>query len=331
MSHLVLDDLTDLGPWVARSPDGSASTAIAVGPGPVTRTGSPTARIEASPDALGHRVERELAAVDLSPFDDLELWVRGDAIADGSEVRPFYLELRLGSVAVAAGASANAWHRLVPVTAPDVWQAVPLALDDLAPAVRSAVTQIRLTCVDAAAPFALDLDQLTALRPELLADVDMALVARLGAAAPAVVLPAEAEPAPPFFRITSYGVRPAPERSPASGFRSDFTGQGFSIRPPSTPFDLFYAVDAVTADRADAARLLEYAYSELTPVAVLETAGRPLTLEWVDGPQLARTEIAKQPTLYLKVSTAQRSTAAREPAVPPFNRVDVEADTRAVA
>jgi hypothetical protein len=64
---------------------------------------------------------------------------------------------------------------------------------------------------------------------------------------------------------------------------------------------------------------------------VLDVAGRPLTIEWVDGPSLARTEIPGQPTVYVKVSASQRSTVARESAVPPFNRIDVEADTRAVA
>ena len=64
---------------------------------------------------------------------------------------------------------------------------------------------------------------------------------------------------------------------------------------------------------------------------MLEVAGRPLTIEWVEGPQLARTEIPGQPTVYLKVSAAQRANAAREAAVPPFNRVDVEVDARAVA
>ena len=277
-------------------------------------------------------MERALAPVDLSPFDDLELWVRCDRVADGSEARPFFLELRLGSAALAAGASGNAWHRLIPVTTPDVWQAVPLALDDLAAAVRGAVTQIRLTCVDASAPFALELDRITALRSELLADVDAALVARLGAAAPAVVLPAAPEPAEPFFRITSYGVRPAPERSPASGFRSDFTGQGFSIRPPSIPFDLFYAVDAV--DRGPRRRGQAARVRVLGADADRRCSRSPDVRSRSSGSTGRSSRARRSPgsrRCYLKVSAAQRATAAREAAVPPFNRVDVEADTRAVA
>ena len=183
---------------------------------------------------------------------------------------------------------------------------MPLALDDLPAAVRGAVTQIRLTCLDASAPFTLDLDRITALHAQLLADVDAALVDRLGGRVelgnrivPAVVDPAPA-PTAPFFRLTSYGARPAPERSPAAGVRTDFTGQGFSIRPPSVPFDLLYAVDAVTDDRADAATLLEYVLSELTPRSVLDVAGRPLTVDWVEAPQLALATLPGQPTVHLR-------------------------------
>ena len=337
MSHLVVDDLTDLTPWSARAPNGSASTAIAIARGAASRLGGQTMRVEVGPDALGHRVERALASLVLSRFDDVELWARCDRAADGSEAKPFFVDVQLGSAALAIGANGNQWHRLIPIAVPGTWQAVPLALDDLPAGVRGSVSQIRLTCVDAGAPFALELDRITALRPELLADVDAALVDRIGGrlevrntAVPAVVLPGDAPPEP-FFRITSYGVRPAPERSPSSGMRTDYTGQGFSIRPPSVPFDLMYAVDAVAADRADAAALLQFVYSELTPVGVLDVAGRPVTIEWIEAPQLARTDIAAQPTVYLKVSTAQRATAAREPAVPPFNRIDVEVDSRAVA
>ena len=115
MSHLVVDDLADLTPWAARTPTGAASAAITLARSPAARLGGPALRIEAGPDATGHRIERALGPLDLSPFDDLELWVRGDRAADGSDGRPFYLELRLGSAALAVGASGNAWQRLIPV------------------------------------------------------------------------------------------------------------------------------------------------------------------------------------------------------------------------
>ena len=337
MSLRVVDDLADLAPWRARTPGGGASTAIAIERGGVPRLGGPTMTVRVAEGAEGHRVERARAALDLSAFDDLELWVRSDRVADGSDARPFFFELRLGSAALAAGAPANTWSRLIPVAVADAWQAVPLALDDLPATVRSALTEIRFTCVDASAPFTLHLDAIAAITPELLADVDAALVARLGGRvridgvlAPAVVEPAQA-PASPHFRIRNYAVRTVPERSPSGGNRTDHTEQGFSIRPAGVPVDLFYAIDAVADERADATALLELALAELTPRSTLEVAGRPATVDWIDAPPLSLEQVQSLPTVYVKVATSQRTGAVRERAVPPFNRIDVEVDSRASA
>lgn len=337
MSRLVVDDLADLAPWRARTPGGAPSTAITFERGALPRLGGPTITIRGTDAAEGHRLERTLSALDLTAFADLELWVRSDRVADGSDARPFFFELRLGSAQLAVGAAGNTWHRLIPVAAPDVWQPVPLALDDLAAGVRGALTQVRLTCVEATAAFTLHLDGVAAISPELLADVDAALVTRLGGElridgvdVPAVVEPAQA-PDTPFFRIRNYAVRPAPERSPSGGLRTDHTEQGFSIRPPAIPVDLFYAIDAVADDRADAARLLELALGKLTPRATLEVAGRPSTVDSVDAPPLSLERVQSLPTVYLKVATSQRTRAVREQAVPPFNRIDVEVDSRASA
>jgi hypothetical protein len=337
LSHLVVDDLSDIASWRARTPAGAPSSAIAIEPGSVSRLGGPTMKIEATTAAQGHRVERTLGPLDVKASADLEVWVRSDRIADGSDSRPFFLELRLGSAALAIGAPANTWHRLIPVTAPNVWQPVPLALDDLPAAVRGAVTQIRLTVVDASTAFVLHLDRIVAIRDELLGDVDAALLDRLGGKleldgtpVPAVVEPAQA-PNQPFLRIRNHSVRPAPERSPSGGMRTDYTGQGFSIRPPSVPVDVLYAIDAVADDRADAARLLEFAFAAVVPQATLDVGGRPRTIEWVEAPALAPTEVPTHPTVYVRVATAQRASAAREAAIPPFNRIDVEVDSRASA
>ncbi len=337
MSHLVVDDLTNLAPWRARTPGGAASNAIKLEPDTESPLGGPTLTIRATADAQGHRVERARAAVDLTSFADLELWVRSDRVADGSDGRPFFFELRLGSAALAVGAAGNDWHRLIPVAAQDVWQPVPLALDDLPAAVRSALTAISFTCVDASTPFTIHLDRILAVSGELVGDVDAALLDRLGgklevagAAVPAIVEPAAA-PNGPFFRIKNYAVRPALERSPSGGIRTDHTEHGFSIRPPSVAVDLFYAIEAVADARADAARLLEFAFSDLAPRSTLDVAGRPLTVDWVEAPPLALPAIPTQPTLHVKVATSQRASAAREAAVPPFNRIDLEVDSRASA
>jgi hypothetical protein len=337
VSHVVLDDLGDLIPWKARTAGGAASNEISIDRGTVSRIDGNTMTIRVSSSAEGHRVERTILPADLTKLADLELWVRSDRPADGSEARPFYLELRLGSTQLAIGAGGNDWHRLIPLAQANVWQPVPLALDDLPAQVRNALTQIRLTCVEATVPFAFNLDAILAVKDELLNDVDAALLDWLGGklklgntAVPAIVEPAQA-PNEPFFRIRNYSVVPAPQRSPSSGTRTDFTGIGFSIRPPSVPFDLFYTVEAATDARADAATMLEFALAKLTPRATLAVNGRPLTVESIDAPPLALTSVQSVPTVYVKVATAQQATAAREPAVPPFNRIDVEVDRRASA
>jgi hypothetical protein len=337
VSHVVLDDLSDLTLWKARTPGGAASNEVSIEPGTVSPINGHTMTIRASSSAEGHRVERTVPAVDLTRLADLALSVRSDRSADGSEGRPFYLELRLGSAALAIGVNGNDWHRLIPLAQANVWQPVLMALDDLPTQVRSGLTQIRFSCVEAAIPFTATLNAILAVKDELLRDVDAALRDRLdgklelaNAAVPALVEPAQA-PSEPFFRVRNYSAAPAPERSPSSGTRTDFTERGFSIRPPSVPFDLFYAVEAVAGARADAATMLEFALAELTPRATLPVNGRPLTVESVDAPALTLTTVESLPTLYLKVGTAQPATAARKPAVPPFNRIDVEVDDRASA
>lgn len=337
MSHLVIDDLGDLAAWRARTPGGAASAELTVGAGTITRLGEPTLRISGTAAALGHRAERTFDAVDLSEREDLRLSVRSDRPADGSAARPFFLEVRLGSGQLAIGAQANGWHRLVPIPSAGAWHSIPLALDDLPAAVRNAASAIRLTCVDAAAPFVVHLAALVAVRDEMLADADAAISGRLagrvevgGVAAPAILEP-DAAPNPPFLRIRNYGVRPAPERSPSGGVRTDYTEHGFSIRPPSVAYDVLYEVEAVADTRGDAAAMLELVLRELTPVSTLDVAGKPLTIEWIEPPALALSATPAHPTVHFKVSTSQRATAAREAVVPPFNRIDVEVDSRATA
>jgi hypothetical protein len=337
LSHLVIDDLGDIAAWRARTPGGAASSELAVEAGTMVRLGAPTLRIAGTIAASGHRAERTFGAVDLTGLDDLRLWIRSDRPADGSAARPFFLEVRLGSGQLAVGAQGNGWHRLLPVPSAGVWHAVPLALDDLPAAVRTAASAIRLTCVDAGAPFVVHLAALVAARDEMLADADAALAGRLdakvevgGVSAPAIVEP-DAAPNPPFLRVRNYGVRPAPERSPSGGSRTDYTEHGFSIRPPSLPFDVLYEVEAVADSRGDAATMLEFVLRELTPLSTLDAGGRPLTVEWIEPPPLSLDATPAHPTVHLKVSTSQRAAAAGEAAVPPFNRIDVEVDSRATA
>lgn len=341
MSRLVIDPFDNLQAWSAHGGDGGPSDEISISLGGPARTGRPTALVQAAPKADGHYVERQGAAADLRPFSDLELWVRSQRVATGSVENPFYVEIRLGSAALPVGAGANTWHRFVPVAQPGVWEPVPLDLGDLPAAVRSAVTTLRLRCLDAGEGWALALDQILAVREDMLADLDEALRARLDGRVvlankpvPAVVVPVTApEPKPPFLRISNYDVRPDLERSPTRGRHTDHTEQGFVVRPPSVAYSVYYAVEAVAADRPSAARMFAAALAELAPTSTVTSNGRPLTAEWVEPPTYASPPATApppdHPTLHLKVSTSLARRASRETAVPVSNVVTVEVDQRA--
>jgi len=112
---------------------------------------------------------------------------------------------------------------------------VRLSLLDLPAPLRSAVNLLQLRCVDASAALSCLLDDLLAVRDEMVADVDAALLGRLhnrvavdGTQVPALFfLPeAAAAPAKPSIRLTHYGIHFADERTPAGEARGDYTVQG---------------------------------------------------------------------------------------------------------
>jgi hypothetical protein len=290
----------------------------------------------ADPAALGHRLERSVTATDLTGQTDLQLWIRADRAADGTEGHPFFLELRLGSAAAPIAAGSAAWHRLIPVAIAGQWLSVHVSLADLPAAVRSAVTEIRITCVDSR-PFVAHLDTIAAINDEMLVDVEDALVRLLGgrlriggALVPCVIVPAPLLPDEPYLRISSVDVRPAPERSASGPIRSDYTETGFSLRPPTVAYDLTYAVRPVAADRSTVARMLDFVLGEVAPVSTLVVNDRPLAMEFAQPPPatgLAPDDAA----IHLRVSAQRRSAAGHERAIPPFNLVEVEVDHSATA
>ena len=97
VGEVLLEPFADVAAWTARRPNNQASSDLSIAIGTRQRlAGRPTATIEASADAAGHRLDRAGPPRDLSATEDLELWVRGDRAADGSPERPFYAEVRLG-------------------------------------------------------------------------------------------------------------------------------------------------------------------------------------------------------------------------------------------
>ncbi|MGZ6613108.1 MAG: hypothetical protein ACXVFQ_01585 [Solirubrobacteraceae bacterium] len=238
MPTLTLGSLIDPAAWTVHEPSGAASQLLTVTAASAQDGGL---TVSATAGATGHYAEGTLAAaVDLSTFTDMQL-LAGAAAQDGTAVSGW--ELRLGGAGPAAvGAGANDWARLIPGSGP-LGSLVLVSIDDLEAAARAALTTVRITRLDPAAGV-LGLRSIAALREEMLADVDAALVDRLtGATAggegpiPAVVAEAGvALPNPPYLRITNFDVRPAPERDTQSRARTDYTTGGFTERPPRVAF-----------------------------------------------------------------------------------------------
>ena len=151
---------------------------------------------------------------------------------------------------------------------------------------------------------------------------------------PAVIVPVGGTaPEPPVLRISNYDVRPDRTTSPTTSARTDYTGNGFSLRPPATVYQLDYAVEALAPDRAAAARMLQFVLAELTPTATLLGAGRLMTAEWIDQPATAAPPVvappADHPVVHLRVRAAQPGAGPAQRAVRPFSEIRLEVDQRA--
>jgi hypothetical protein len=343
VGRLIIEDFADVSSWTPRQPGGAPSTAISIAAGGSVRlTGltGPSASANASTAATGNYLERVGLPLDLRPFPDLLLWVRSDRFADGTSGSPLFLEVRLGS-GVPVGDPSNTWARLIPIETPGLWQPVPLSLADLPDTVRQGVTTIRLTCVDATAAWQMDIDTILAVHPEVLADVDAALLARLdnrlslgGAPVPAVVVPVGgAQPSTPVLRISNYDARPDRAMSPMDGPRTDFTGTEFALRAPATVYQLDYAIEALAPDRASEAAMLAFVLGELTPTARLLGAGRTIRVEWIDPPATAAPPVVApppdHPVVHVRIWAAQPGAGPAQRAVPPFNELSVQVDQHA--
>lgn len=344
MSALVIESFADVAAWTSRDAQGGASTSVRItADGPVRLPGlsAPGATVVVDAGASGHAVQRSGNAVDLRAFSDLQLWVRSARVADGTAARPLFAEVRLGSAAMPISSQANNWRRLIPIDQAAVWQPAPMSLDDLPDAVRHSLTTIRITCLDGSTAWRLDVDAILAVRPELLADADSALLARLdntlsldGAPVPALLTPFSGPaPASPYLRISNYDVRPDRATSPTVPVRTDYTETGYVLRPPASVFELDYAVEALVTDRASAARMLQHVLAQLTPTSRLLGGGRLMTVDWVDQPATAAPPViappADHPVVHLRVRAGQPATAPAQRAVPPFHEISVEADQRA--
>jgi hypothetical protein len=325
MAFAPIDAFADAASWTLT---GGALDLQGAPAGP--RAGAAAVRLVAGVGAAGDRAERSIDPVDFRPFDDLQLWVRGDRVA--SSRGNYLVELALGASDLGVDAPSNRWRRLLPVEAAGRWQPVIVSVTDLPDRVRRAARTVRLTAV-ADEAFTLELASAGAVRNEVMADVEAALVARLdeaveidGDPVPAVVAPDQ--PAggagEPHLRIRPVAVRPAPELSRVAEQRTDHTAAGFELRPAPEPFELDYAVDAVAPTRAAQVALVELLLERVPPFGALLVNDRPLTLEWA-GP-LAPAGDPPVPSAPLRITAVRRPKVSSQPAVPAFNETRVEVD-----
>ncbi len=293
MPQLLIDNFDVPGLWSARDALNAPSVEIALSATTDTHpfaTDASSLRVDIQTGATGHLIRRTIPAVDLNSFDSLTLWHRADVAAAGDASDPLRVRLALGSAALPVGAPGNDWVRYLTADTANVWSYSVLALDDLPTAVRGAIQTIEFQIVTVSASHALHLDGLEAQVTSVAADIDAALLARLdaqlvlgGGPVPATIAPS-VPPAPgqPAIRLVQYEAVRNEVRSNTGPRRTDFTETGHRLRPSPIPWDIYYRVEFVAADRADQAAMVDFVIGGLGHRMWLPVGNRALRLEQVD-------------------------------------------------
>jgi hypothetical protein len=189
-------------------------------------------------------------------------------------------------------------------------------LRDLPAAVRAALTTIQIRCGDSATAFHCNIDDIIAVRSAMIGDVDAALHDSLdgiltvnGGTIPAVLHPANGVQvqARPYIEILHYDVLFSRERTDSTAARGDFTDQGYSLRPPSQAYELFYQVTAVANDRPTQVAMLEFILRTLPSRGQLAVMDYSLPIEAVYVAPINRIGGSRtdQIPLFYKISTRQ--------------------------
>jgi hypothetical protein len=338
MAQLALDGIADVEQCSAVAPDGTPSSTLTVNAEPVqVRYGADnlSVRIDGSMGALGHRLQWSLPPVDLRDDDELRLWLRGNRKGDGSTTCPFFLEMRLGSAAMPLSDPANQWLRYLPVSQGNAWEQVRLSLFDLAPEVRGALSLLELRCIDASASFIVYIDDVLAVREQMIADVEAALLARLhrriavsGKLVPAAIHAAGGRrpKVSPCILITHYDIRYVDANGANARNRRDFGRAGYALSPPSHTYQLFYRIDVFAAKRSAQTSILEFVLGTLGQRGELLVNGSPTSMESLALPQTsdANLQLGERVALFYKVSTRQEVGTAERVKAP--TKVLIDAD-----
>src|SRR5215213_3921698 len=233
--------------------------------------------------------------LDLRAADELRLWIRSTRAADGSPALPFYLALE---AATDPSGSGPPWRRFLLVPQAGAWALQRLALDDMPAGVREAVAVLRVRSLDAGAAFEASIDDLMAVRPEPLSDVDSALLGRFDETfevavngepvlVPAVVDVPESpgDRTPPFILITPWSVLPLDRRAGGDDVVDNYTDAGAFVRPAPRSVQLDFRIDVFAADRAQKAGLPEGVLGSILSDPRLVAADTPLQMVSIEPSQ----------------------------------------------
>ncbi len=339
MPAQLIDSFDATAPWSARTPGAAPSAEIPFFSDPdlpPAASGTASLRFEPSAASDGHFLTRTIAPTDLTAFPDLVLWHRSAAKATGAVTAPFQVRLELGSPALPAGAVGNDWHRYLHISNTGSWEHQRIALDDLAPAVRSAVDTIVLRMAIAGTGAPLWVEGLYASDPGIAQDADAALLAALnaqldlnGASVPAAIdVPGLAPLTAPWIRLVQYDAVYAGKRAGAAQRKTDFTDDGHRLRDGAEPWDLYYRIDCVAANRPDQAAMVDFILSRLGLFSRIAAGGRVMRVERVPNvhPDDA---LSAGPLLRYRVQTWAEPNESRP--VMPVSEVSLDLDQTGAA
>lgn len=227
-------------------------------------------------------------SISLAGYAEIRFWLQCNQPADGSAERPYCLTFQVGL----GGSLVGAWP--LPVGRPGEWELQRLELGALS---SQSIDWVEISWAKPSISFRATLDDLMAVRDEMITDADAALVELLdsqveatagsGTPAPAVVWQAgstdgTAPDEAPYIRIMPYAIRLARDRTTADEARGVLPGGLYWLRPPSVAYDLYYQVEAVGGTRAQRNRLTEFILATLCPERVIWVGSQLLPVQWVD-------------------------------------------------
>jgi hypothetical protein len=170
VSHRLVDAMESA--WTSSNP--AVLQAAAEGLAPFVVEGSASNRLTSQPGSLGVGASVTFAVpLDLGAFDELRFWLHASRGASGSQTAPFFLEFSYTDTGDLPG-ELHRWS--VPVTEAGKWEHRRVGIEQDR---RTAINQMQFRCLTDL-PFVCRIDELLAVREEMLADLESALTLRLG-------------------------------------------------------------------------------------------------------------------------------------------------------